>query len=67
MDMDINTMRSIVTVLLFIVFIGIVWWSYSDRRKASFARAAMIPLEDGVEADVEARIEKDKTAVQSGK
>ena len=44
--MDINDLRSLFTVLAFIAFIGIVWWAYSDRRKASYDEAAMLPLDD---------------------
>lgn len=44
--MDINDLRSIVTVLAFIAFIGIVWWAYSDRRKESYEAAARLPLDD---------------------
>ena len=44
--MDINDLRSLITVLAFIAFIGIVWWAYSDRRKATYAEAAMLPLDD---------------------
>ena len=44
--MDINDLRSLFTVLAFIAFIGIVWWAYSDRRKATYAEAAMLPLDD---------------------
>ncbi|MCF8179047.1 MAG: cbb3-type cytochrome c oxidase subunit 3 [Sulfuritalea sp.] len=44
--MDINDLRSIFTVLAFIAFIGIVWWAYSDRRKATYEQAAMLPLDD---------------------
>jgi cytochrome c oxidase cbb3-type subunit 4 len=44
--MDINDLRSIVTVLGFISFLGIVWWAYSDRRKKSYEEAAMLPLDD---------------------
>ena len=44
--MDINDLRSLVTVLAFVAFIGIVWWAYSDRRKATYDEAAMLPLDD---------------------
>jgi cytochrome c oxidase cbb3-type subunit 4 len=36
--MDINDLRSIITVLAFLAFMGIVWWAYSDRRKADLRR-----------------------------
>lgn len=44
--MDINDLRSIVTVLSFITFLGIVVWAYSGRRKAEFDEAAMLALDD---------------------
>ena len=47
--MDINDLRSIFTVLAFALFIGIVWWAYSDRRKSTYEAAAMLPLDDDSE------------------
>ena len=44
--MDINDLRSIITVVAFVTFIGIVLWAYSDRRKQAFDEAARLPLED---------------------
>ncbi len=44
--MDVNLMRSIWTAVLFAVFIGIVWWAWSGRRKADFEAAARLPLDD---------------------
>jgi cytochrome c oxidase cbb3-type subunit 4 len=44
--MDINTLRSIITVAAFLAFIGIVVWAYSDRSKAGFDRAARLPFEE---------------------
>ena len=44
--MDINDLRSTVTVLLFLIFIGIVWWAYSDRRRVAYDEAARLPLDD---------------------
>ncbi len=34
------------TVLLLIIFVGIVLWAFSSRRKADFDEAARLPLED---------------------
>ncbi len=48
--MDINDLRSIFTVLAFIAFAGIVWWAYSDRRKATYDEAARMPLDDDLPA-----------------
>lgn len=44
--MDINNLRSAFTVLSLVVFIGIVWWAYSDRRKVAYDEAARLPLDD---------------------
>ena len=44
--MDINDLRSIFTVLAMSLFIGIVWWAFSDRRKQTYEAAAMLPLDD---------------------
>ncbi len=44
--MDINDLRAGFTVLTFVLFVGIVWWAYSDRRKAVYDEAARIPLDD---------------------
>jgi cytochrome c oxidase cbb3-type subunit 4 len=37
------------TVLLLAVFIGIVVWAYSSKRKKDFDEAARIPLDDDEE------------------
>jgi len=42
--MDINDMRSIMTVLTFVIFIGIVLWAYGGRRRAAFDEAARLPF-----------------------
>ena len=42
--MDINTLRSIVTLLAFAAFIGIVVWSWSLRNQATFDEAAKLPF-----------------------
>jgi cytochrome c oxidase cbb3-type subunit 4 len=44
--MDLDTLRSIVTVLSFATFIGIVFWAYSGRRKAAFDEAAQSVLQE---------------------
>ncbi|MBP9953352.1 MAG: cbb3-type cytochrome c oxidase subunit 3 [Ottowia sp.] len=43
--MDINLLRSIVTVVAFVVFIGIVFWAWSRRNKERFDEAARLPFE----------------------
>jgi len=52
--MDINDLRSIFTVLVVIMFAGIVVWAYSSKRKDSFDEAARLALDD------------DDTAVRGG-
>ena len=43
--MDINTLRSIVTVTGLVTFIGIIWWAWSKRRTDDFAEAANLPFD----------------------
>ena len=44
--MDINILRSIMTVIAFAAFVAIVLWAYSDRSKAAFEQAARLPFEE---------------------
>jgi cytochrome c oxidase cbb3-type subunit 4 len=44
--MSLATLHSIWTVLLVILFIGIVIWAWSGRSKQSFEEASRLPLED---------------------
>jgi cytochrome c oxidase cbb3-type subunit IV len=37
---------SVMTVLSFITFIGIVWWAYARHRAADFDSAARLPFAD---------------------
>jgi cytochrome c oxidase cbb3-type subunit IV len=43
--MDVNTLRSITTVLALVAFLGIVFWAWSRRRRADFEQAANLPFE----------------------
>ncbi len=38
--------RSVVTLICMLTFIGIVIWAYSARRKSDFDEAAMLPFAD---------------------
>lgn len=38
--------QSILTVVVMIVFHGIVWWAYSSKRQPEFEKIARLPLED---------------------
>ncbi|HTY02828.1 MAG TPA: cbb3-type cytochrome c oxidase subunit 3 [Rhodocyclaceae bacterium] len=44
--MDINDLRSLTTVIMLVVFAGIVWWAYSAKYKQAFEEAAQLPLDD---------------------
>jgi cytochrome c oxidase cbb3-type subunit 4 len=46
--MDINTWRSVITVLAFVAFIGIVWYAYRRRSQKGFEAAAQLPFADTV-------------------
>ena len=37
---------SVMTVVSFITFIGILWWAFVTNKEADFARAAQLPFED---------------------
>ena len=44
--MDVNDLRSIVTVLLLLAFGGIVVWAYSRGNRKRFDEAAQLPFAD---------------------
>lgn len=44
--MDIGFVQTVLTVVFFIAFIGIVLWAWSGRRKQAFDEAARLPLEE---------------------
>jgi cytochrome c oxidase cbb3-type subunit 4 len=44
--MDINDIRSAVTVISLLMFVGIVGWAWSRRNRASFDEAAQLPFRD---------------------
>jgi cytochrome c oxidase cbb3-type subunit 4 len=44
--MDINDVRTLITVVSFSVFVGIVVWAWSGRQRDSFKEAANIPFAD---------------------
>ena len=45
--MDINTLRSAVTLLLLLMFVAIVAWVYSGKRdRRAFDELAALPLRD---------------------
>ena len=43
---DIDLARGVVLILLIIAFLGIWAWAWSNKRKAEFHAASMLPLEE---------------------
>lgn len=44
--MDVTLFRSLITLLCFIAFIGIVFWAYSSKQRERFDEAANLPFAD---------------------
>ena len=44
--MDINDLRSAMTVVSLLTFVGIVAWAWSRRNRADFDEAARLPFHD---------------------
>ncbi|MBS7326074.1 MAG: cbb3-type cytochrome c oxidase subunit 3 [Thiopseudomonas sp.] len=44
--MDIGMLRGLGTAIVFIAFIGLVFWAYNGKRKGSFDEAANLPFAD---------------------
>ncbi len=59
--MDINDFRGIQTILVMIVFIGIIWWAFSSHRKKKNDEAAHLPFDDDEIAERTLKQEQDKT------
>lgn len=45
-DIDVNFLRGVSTVLVFLSFIGVCLWAYSSKRKQALEDAANIPFAD---------------------
>jgi cytochrome c oxidase cbb3-type subunit 4 len=43
---DINDLRSIITLMGFLCFLGICAWAYSGHARRGFDEAAMLPFSD---------------------
>ena len=41
-----NDIRSVLTVIAFTTFLGIVFWAWSARRKRDFDEAAQLPFHE---------------------
>ena len=57
--MDINTLRAAITVVSFLIFIGIIAWSVSPKNRSRFDQAAQVPFDDDDALD--------RQAIASGK
>ena len=44
--MDVVVLRSLTTLFMFLVFIGIVVWAWKGRRRSDFEAAAQLPFAD---------------------
>jgi cytochrome c oxidase cbb3-type subunit 4 len=49
--MDVNLLRAAVTLFSFAVFVAIVVWAWSRRRREDFDEAALLPFQDGEAVD----------------
>lgn len=43
--MTIGTFSGLITLVLMVVFVGIVIWAYSSKRRKDFDEAARLPLD----------------------
>jgi len=44
--MGIGTFRGVITLFVMLAFIGVVFWAYSERRKADFDEMANLPFHE---------------------
>ncbi|MFM2119091.1 MAG: hypothetical protein RL722_559 [Pseudomonadota bacterium] len=44
MDLDINTLRSAVTVVSLLLFVGIMVWTFQRKRQSAWDEAAALPF-----------------------
>jgi len=51
--MDINLLRSLITIAAMAAFGGVVWWAYAPSRKRRFENDALLPFADEHGADEE--------------
>jgi cytochrome c oxidase cbb3-type subunit IV len=45
MDIDVNTLRSAVTLVSLVIFVGICTWAWSRKNRAAFEDAAGLPFD----------------------
>jgi cytochrome c oxidase cbb3-type subunit 4 len=44
--LDLGTLRGILTAILLALFVALIFWTFSSKRKVSFDRAARAALEE---------------------
>lgn len=44
--MELNALRAAMTLISFVVFLGIIYWAWNRQRSSSFEEAANLPLLD---------------------
>lgn len=44
--MDVNTLRALLTLICFVLFLGIIAWAWSSGSRTRFEQAARLPLDD---------------------
>ena len=59
--MNIYLAHSIWTVMMLVLFIGIILWAWSGKRKDDFREAANLPLEDDEPFIEQANLEQTKS------
>ncbi len=45
MNFDLNSLRSIVTVISLLIFVCIVVWAFSQKQSDDFEQASQLPFE----------------------
>lgn len=53
MDLNLNLVRSLVTVLSFALFVGIMVWTYARANRGRFDEAARLPFEEPAASDAD--------------
>jgi len=53
--MELNVLRSVMTLISFLVFLGIVVWAWKGRRREAFDAAAQLPFVDDEPSDAAQR------------
>ena len=61
---DVNILRTILTVVSFLIFMGIVAWAWSGARRERFGEASRLPLEEDPRLEPRPAAERD---VERGK